>query len=74
MMSNTFFPDERDYEVVAAMVMGFGRDANAARRTNADQLVQLRDRVRAFTHGSSSTKQCTLGCRSPLCCVERPLS
>eukprot|EP00891_Asterochloris_glomerata_P002133 jgi/Astpho2/2133/fgenesh1_pg.00039_%23_3_t len=44
MMSNTFFPDERDYEVVAAMVMGFGRDANAARRTNADQLVQLRDR------------------------------
>ena len=60
--------------MIAAMVMGFGRDANAARRTKADQLVQLRDRVRAaavhFKHGSSSTKQCALGCRSPLCCTE----
>ena len=53
MISNTFFPDERDYEVVAAMVMGFGSDANAARRANADLLIQLRDRVRAFMHKSS---------------------
>ena len=72
MMSNSVFPEERDYEVVAAMVMGFGGDANAARRANPDLLVQLRERVRDTK--VSSAKQCTPGCRSPLCYTEVPSS
>ena len=56
MKSNTFLPDERDYEMVAAMVMGFGSDANAARRADADLLIQLRDRVRACMLRGSQCK------------------